>query len=137
MSGVISYIEPQQLAEFLRNQEKQHTLVVDVRGEDFQGGHIKGATNIDSQGFSQDVAVDTFIDQYLTSSGTVKRVVFHCMFSQQRGPRCANRVAKRLQERSQTESAQLLVLRGGFVQFVRMYGAEHDLVEDVDMAVWG
>ena len=30
----------------------------------------------------------------------------------------------------------LYVLRGGFVQFVRMYAGEKDLVEDVNPAVW-
>jgi Cdc25 family phosphatase len=46
MSVTVSYIEPQQLAELLKTPEKQNTLIVDVRGEDFEGGHIKGALNI-------------------------------------------------------------------------------------------
>lgn len=58
--------------------------------QDFEGGHIKGAINLDSYQFSDDAAVDDLIDNKLIHK---TRVVVHCMLSQQRGPRYAAAVA--------------------------------------------
>lgn len=55
--------------------------------QDFEGGHIKGAINLDSYQFSDDAAVDDLIDNKLANKS---RVVVHCMLSQQRGPRCGS-----------------------------------------------
>lgn len=40
------YIDREQLAALLRSPEREHVLVIDVRGEDFVGGNIKGAVNV-------------------------------------------------------------------------------------------
>lgn len=56
------------------------------------------------------------------------------MFSQQRGPRCAMALARRLEAMEQPLSPipQVFVLRGGFTSFVRTYKHEDDLVEGFD-----
>lgn len=86
---------------------------------------MKGAINLDSYQFSNDTAVDALIDQQLAGKG---RVVVHCMLSQQRGPRCASRLAARLQERGLVQPA-VLVMAGGFQKFARLYGDNPELVE--------
>ncbi len=60
------------------------------------------------------------------------QVVLHCMFSQQRGPRCALELARRLETTDLSPSPQVYVLRGGFTGFVRHYKNETDLVEGFD-----
>ena len=48
--AALNYLEPQQLAEMLRGPDAAHVLVIDVREDDFAGGHIKGALNIGGAG---------------------------------------------------------------------------------------
>ena len=71
--------------------------------------------------------------------GATELRLIHRTVCAQRGPRCATRLAKHLQEHPMSGAPgppALYVLRGGFVQFVRMYADEKDLVEDVNPAVW-
>lgn len=123
--ATVRYIECSTVAELISGPMKDDLAVVDVRDEDFYGGHVKGAINLDSFQFSDDAAVDSLIDKQLAGKG---RVVVHCMLSQQRGPRCANRLAARLQERGLAQPA-VLVMAGGFQKFARLYGSNPDLVE--------
>lgn len=67
------------------------------------------------------------IDAHCSSAD---KIVVHCMFSQQRGPRCATRLCSRLSERGILQPS-VFVLQGGWMGFVRHYRAEEDLVEDV------
>ncbi len=56
---------------------------------------------------------------------------------QQRGPRSALRLAKRLEERGlQEKQPSLRVLRGGMAEFARMFAGDADLVEDYDPSAW-
>lgn len=41
----VSYIEPTQLAGALKGPDRDQWKVIDVRDEDYAGGHIKGAIN--------------------------------------------------------------------------------------------
>jgi Cdc25 family phosphatase len=93
--------------------------------QDFAGGHVKGAINMEAEHFAGDAAVDQLIDTALAGK---TRVVLHCMLSQQRGPRCAARLAQRLQERGLQQPA-VLVMSGGWQRFSRMYGDDPDLVQ--------
>ncbi len=53
---------------------------------------------------------------------------------EQRGPRCASKLAKRLDELQICPKPSVLVLRGGFATFGRIYKHEGDLVEAYDEA---
>jgi Cdc25 family phosphatase len=98
--------------------------VLDCRDDDFAGGNIRGAINLPAEAFYGDSsAVDELIDTLAGKS----RVVVHCFLSQQRGPRCAARLAQRLQERGLTQ--QVLVMSGGWQRFSRLYGSDPQLVE--------
>jgi Cdc25 family phosphatase len=81
-----------------------------------------------AQEFADDSAVDQLIDGQLAGKD---RVVVHCQFSQQRGPRSAQRLAQRLQERGIQQPA-VLVMSGGWAQFSRQYGSDPQLVAETN-----
>jgi rhodanese-related sulfurtransferase len=56
---------------------------VDVRDDDFRGGNIRGAQNSPSSTFHTDV------DKLVQETKETPIIVFHCMLSQQRGPKAA------------------------------------------------
>lgn len=134
MSSVpVQFLEPHQLAAMLRDpQEAGEFVVVDVRDRDFIGGHIHGAVNIASDQFRDDGKIDDVINGVLQGKG---KAVLHCMFSQQRGPRAAMRLAERLGARGLV-MPEVYVLTGGFATFARHYQNEKDLVVEFDEAIW-
>jgi rhodanese-related sulfurtransferase len=147
----ITFVEPSDLATILRLQQehdsKPLTRILDVRDDDFAGGHIKGCIHIPcwdllspqplpSKGTdaSPVTALDMFIEQYCTTEET-ERIVCHCYFSQQRGPMVARRIAERLEQLQESgrfiQPGDVWVLKHGWRRFGRLYGAEDDLVEDI------
>ncbi len=66
--------------------------MVDVRDEDFRGGHIAGCVNIWSDQFHDDDSVDALIHKH--SLAGYKQLVVTCFMSQQRGPFCASRSSR-------------------------------------------
>jgi rhodanese-related sulfurtransferase len=58
-------------------------IIVDVRDDDYRGGNIKGAHNSPSAQFHDNV------DKLVQDTKEVPTVIFHCMLSQQRGPKAA------------------------------------------------
>ncbi|KXZ49496.1 hypothetical protein GPECTOR_21g722 [Gonium pectorale] len=65
MSVELQYLEPSQLASALRHpKQKGRVVVVDVRDDDYEGGHIRGAVNIPSELWS-DPQVDSLIEEHL------------------------------------------------------------------------
>ena len=59
-------------------------------------------------------------------------VVFHCMYSQQRGPACAQAYAQhRRKVTSPLPAQQVLVLRDGFAGFQERFGTAEELFEGV------
>ena len=76
---------------------------------------MKGAINKPSASFANDDEVDAFIQQHFTPD--VEKVVVHCQLSQQRGPRAAARIIKRLQEGAGTAQPDIAVMRTGFSGF--------------------
>jgi rhodanese-related sulfurtransferase len=66
-------------------------LVVDVREDDFAGGHITGCIHFPVDRWGSDYELDAFIEDQLCSRSDLETVVVHCYLSQQRGPFCARR----------------------------------------------
>ena len=59
-------------------------------------------------------------------------VVFHCMFSQQRGPACAQAYAQHRRKITPPPAQRVLVLRDGFAGFQERFGANaEELFEGV------
>lgn len=125
MSG-LDYVQPHELCEMLSTPEKQsRVLVLDVRDDDWCGGNIKGSLNIPSEVFDEEL--DGIVDKLVVGKEVV---VVHCMFSQERGPRCAGRLAQRLKARG-ILSLRVLVLRGGFKGWLSQYRHDSDMVENM------
>ena len=112
-------ISPDTLAHFLTNNHKQY-LIVDCRFDyEYQGGHIKGALNInDPQQMKDFFLKDKQQIEYLMN--TV--IIFHCEFSQKRGPEmyaALREIDRRLnmQWYPQLFYSEIYILEGGYSQF--------------------
>ena len=82
------------------------------------GGHIASCVNLTSEQFRDPQLLDIIISQHCATP--ITKVVVHCMFSQQRGPQAASRLAQRLAERGLQQPA-VSVMRGGFRDFAATY----------------
>ena len=90
--------------------------------------------NIPSDRFYPDSAADKVVTAVLRTAPT--RVVFHCMFSQQRGPFAASRFAARLPAVAPAESVtalpQVHVLQGGWKGWRHAFGDNAALTEGLE-----
>lgn len=87
----------------------KRVAVVDVRDDDYnQGGHIKGAVNFPSANFTKTVT------QLIEATGGADKVVFHCQFSQVRGPQCARYYEGKIRGIDSFKGQEVCVLTGGF-----------------------
>ena len=115
------YVEPEALAEWIA-AGRTGLVVVDVRDSDFRAARtgrrkIRGAWHAPACELRSDAAP---LVQALRGADTV---VFHCMFSQQRGPACAQAYAQHRRKIAPPLPAQrVLVLRDGFAGFQERFG---------------
>lgn len=92
-------------------------LVIDVRDDDFARGNLRGAWNYPSRRFDDDV--DGLVERVAGAARAVEpstlRVAFHCMYSQERGPRCAAKFAEAWVEAgAPCANVEVRLLTGGF-----------------------
>ncbi|EIM86008.1 Rhodanese-like protein [Stereum hirsutum FP-91666 SS1] len=131
-----TYISNDELSQIIKSdkQPRKDYLIVDVRDDDYRGGHIKGSHNLPSQTFH--VAVDKLVQE----TKDVPLVIFHCALSQARGPKAARIYAEtrdNLQKAGQDQPHEVLILRGGFTDFQAKFKNDAALIEDFDPEVWG
>jgi len=124
-----------ELASIVKSKKPwQDYLVVDVRDSDWKGGNIKGSYNLPSLKFQSGV------DGFLSKTKSVPMVVFHCKFSQERGPVAAGLYDARraLQEAEEYKNQQVYVLQGGFNTFATAFKDDPLLVEnwDENVVIW-
>ncbi|KAI0566535.1 rhodanese-like protein [Gracilaria domingensis] len=105
-------------------------VVIDVREDDRVGGHIKSSIHVPAPDLRRDPS------RYLKCINGADTVVFHCMYSQLRGPTCAVRFwyaldAARKEGRLQTVP-EVVILEGGFAAFVKGKKLPEDLIEAFD-----
>ncbi|CAF3463177.1 hypothetical protein SNK03_011643 [Fusarium graminearum] len=112
--------------------------VIDVRDNDYIGGHIKGSTNVPAH------TLDSMMPTLVRRLKDKKTVVFHCALSQQRGPSAA---LKYLRERDgllcsmgedpKGESGQdVFILDQGFSGWQEVYGEDERLTEGYVKDLW-
>eukprot|EP01084_Bolivina_argentea_P132380 233622_1 len=83
-----TFITPEQLGELMRDCYKQKSenmlQIIDVRhgDQDYIGGHINGAKNIDCRVFKD--SLPNILQMYANK----ENFILHCMYSQCRGLRC-------------------------------------------------
>ncbi|KAL2760163.1 hypothetical protein ACRALDRAFT_1059947 [Sodiomyces alcalophilus JCM 7366] len=115
--------------------------VIDVRDDDYIGGHIKGSINVPSH------TLDAMMPSLVRRLQDKKTVVFHCALSQQRGPSAAlqylrerDRLVK--PEAGATESDEsdpnqlVYLLDRGFVGWQETYGEDERLTEGYNKELW-
>lgn len=111
----------------------QKFLVVDVRDSDFFGGNIAGAVHYPS------TTIEQHMEQLMQDirSRNASVVVFHCMLSQQRGPRSALKFGRYLESSLPRElEIETAVLQGGFNGWQRRYGEEEGMCENYTRDLW-
>lgn len=127
----VEFLQPENVKAILQDPiQCSKTLIVDVRDDDFAGGHIRGCINIpcwELVGRGSRNTMDCFIQTYC-QSGAKDTLIFHCYLSQQRGPLAARRVAERLHQLEGEHCIkQICVLSHGWRRFSRMYGDDETL----------
>ncbi|KAF9643280.1 Rhodanese-like protein [Thelephora ganbajun] len=128
---MVKYITPQELEALIKSKSSDY-LVVDVRGDDYRGGNIKGGINIPSEKFLLK------LHQLIDDTQTVSKIIFHCALSQQRGPKAARiyTEARLLQEGVTDIEYEVFVLKGGFSDFQQLFRHDPKLVENWDKRAW-
>ncbi|KAI9671104.1 MAG: hypothetical protein M1831_005190 [Alyxoria varia] len=133
------------LASLIQSPAASPTIaVVDVRDDDYIGGHIKGCVHAPSS------SLDYRTPELVRTLADRKTVVFHCMLSQQRGPSAALRYARERERllgkdngkclaegEGETDGAQkVCVLERGFGAWLQLYGEDERLTEGYDRRLW-
>ncbi|KAG5983104.1 hypothetical protein E4U55_000748 [Claviceps digitariae] len=120
------------------NSPNPSYAIIDVRDDDYIGGHIKGCTNIPT------LQLDVMMPTLVRKLKDTKTVVFHCALSQQRGPSAAlkylrekDELLKRLGKDGEGAVEQeVVVLDRGFVGWQQTYGNDERLTEGYVKEIW-
>ncbi|KAK5939836.1 Cdc25 phosphatase Ibp1 [Knufia obscura] len=151
----LKFIKPAELANSLRQQQTaSEVAVIDVRDNDHVGGHIKGSQWVPAH------ELDARMPELLRTNKDKQRVVFHCMLSQQRGPKAALAYARAKaydvekqkkeagdqakeeaeldegEEKQKTGGQEICVLEGGFENWQSFYGEDKTLTEGYVSDLW-
>ncbi|KAF6827654.1 trypsin-like serine typically contains c-terminal pdz domain protein [Colletotrichum plurivorum] len=141
--GTLQRITAERLSTLLLAEQAAadpSVAVVDVRDDDYIGGHIKGCIHAPSR------TLDAMMPTLMRRLEGKKTVVFHCALSQQRGPSAALRY---LRERDQILASKgssgdqaapqpqtVYVLDRGFVSWQETYGTDERLTEGYSRELW-
>lgn len=110
------FVTCEAVKQILQGPLAPSSVIVDVRDDDFEDGHIPGAINWVVDNFNDDHTIDELVETHLEGK---ERVIVHCMLSQQRGPFAARRLASRLQQLGKP-LPHVLVMQGGFSRWARL-----------------
>lgn len=109
----LRYIPRESLAALLKSPSPS-IAIIDVRDNDYIGGHIRGCRNVPVH------THDHAMPELVRTLADKETVVFHCALSQQRGPKAALRYLRereRLLGARDDAKQKVLVLDGGFVKW--------------------
>ena len=115
---MIKTIDSKGLYEILKSPQNDYQ-VVDVRDDDIEYGHILNSINIPSHQFHDLDKVDDKLSK--------PKLIFHCMLSQVRGPKCAKRYQDYLQLKGIRK--EIFVLKGGYEQFYHDYKQDSSVIK--------
>jgi rhodanese-related sulfurtransferase len=129
-------IDPEDVAELIKSRNSETAssfVIVDVRDDDYVGGHITGAINISSGMWDLNAgkAAQRLLTEHSSSSGPTT-YIFHCMKSQVRGPTCARKFVNQIAFSGVPEGVPppvVKVLRGGFEGWYMRYKDVEGMVD--------
>ncbi|CEP62673.1 phosphatase YCH1 LALA0_S06e01046g [Lachancea lanzarotensis] len=138
--AAIKYIDASELFKWLKSghsTSNEPFQIIDVRGSDYVGGHIKGSWNVPYRQLRDDVEKCHELQNQLKNAAgsSVVNCVFHCALSQQRGPSAAMRFL-RLLEDEDLSNFRIYVLRGGFNHWQSLYGEDQSVTESYQKDLW-
>ena len=116
----VKYLDPTELHCWMQEGHtttlREPFQVVDVRGSDYMGGHIKDGWHYAYSRLKQDPEYlrelkHRLLEKQADGRGALN-VIFHCMLSQQRGPSAAMLLLRSL-DTAELSRCRLWVLRGG------------------------
>ncbi|TQV92791.1 hypothetical protein V2A60_009251 [Cordyceps javanica] len=118
-----------------RDSAEPTYAIVDVRDDDYIGGHIKGGIHAAS------AQLEALMPTLLRRLEGKKTVVFHCALSQQRGPSAALRYLRERQAAADSDvpshgQQEVLVLDRGFEGWQQEYGSDERLTEGYRKDLW-
>ncbi|KAH7143806.1 Rhodanese-like domain-containing protein [Dactylonectria macrodidyma] len=120
-----------------REAKDQTFAIIDVRDDDYLGGHIKGSTNVPAH------TLDAMLPTLVRTLKDKKTVVFHCALSQIRGPSAALKylrerdgLLRAMGEEPRGEGQEVLVLDRGFSGWQEVYGPDERLTEAYRKELW-
>ncbi|CAO3659021.1 unnamed protein product [Rhizopus stolonifer] len=116
---VPTFAEPEEVMALVRDPSKQSEInyvVVDVRDDNYKGGHIPGLINV--------------------PAGKLPTIYFHCALSQVRGPKSARIYSETLSNLGVSTDQEVKIIRYGFEGWHLRYKLEKDLIEEYDAQVW-
>ncbi|KAG7193138.1 uncharacterized protein KQ657_000892 [Scheffersomyces spartinae] len=121
----LKFLAPEVLRNWLTKESKR-LIIVDVRDDDFQTGHIRDCFHILSHEF------DSYLPQLQQTllAKDYSDIIFHCALSQVRGPKATLKYLRALNSLREDESRQLdqinvWVLEGGYQAWHRLYGNDN------------
>eukprot|EP01027_Heterolobosea_sp_BB2_P014426 GEZU01020716.1.p1 GENE.GEZU01020716.1~~GEZU01020716.1.p1 ORF type:complete len:190 (-),score=10.89 GEZU01020716.1:149-718(-) len=136
----VTYITAEELERHINPDGSVTTtkfLVVDVRDDDFRGGNIKNALHMPSEGFLD--SMHKLADR--VQQEKIEKIIFHCMYSSQRGPTAALHFRNYWDEKFAEDGVpfplSIHVLKGGFVGWISRHRTGNPVfVENYDERVW-
>lgn len=109
-----NYINGDTLNEWINNDKmKDKYKIFDMRDDDYGPIKIKGAINIPSDLFTKENQ-----KQLYSKYKNIPNIIFHCMYSQARGPNAADNYSKLIDKNSKQK---IWVLKGGIKYFGKEY----------------
>ncbi|SCU79143.1 LAFA_0B01046g1_1 [Lachancea sp. 'fantastica'] len=139
--AAIKYIDAPELFKWLQlghSASNEPFRIIDVRGSDHVGGHIKGSFNVPYRQIRDDEDKCRELRDRLRSAAagsSVVNCVFHCALSQQRGPSAAMKFLRQLGD-DDLSKFKIYVLRGGFNHWQSLYGEDQSVTESYQKDLW-
>lgn len=137
----IKYVDATQLFQWLKQGSSSlgnPFRVIDVRGSDYVGGHIKGCWNYPYKRLADGGdAMKELKARLLEAMGGSDSIdlVFHCAQSQQRGPSAAMKFLRLLSDQ-ELGQFKIWILRGGFNHWQDVYGDDGTVTEGYEPDLW-
>ncbi|KIW66351.1 hypothetical protein PV04_05687 [Phialophora macrospora] len=149
----LNYVRPSAVAQLLLDPaEKAKVAIIDVRDSDHIGGNINGSQWVPVN------QLDVRMPELIRTLKDKEKVIFHCMLSQQRGPKAALAYARAKQraqhkeardakeaaaeeeveakETNQSPQQEVCVLDGGFGAWQATFGEDPRLTADYQPDIW-